>query len=428
MGPGDPPPAKSPPPAPLRPPLPQGPWLVVGLARSGLAAAAQLRARGEEVVGVDSGAPDVDVDFAVHLRHNHTDVLGDVRAVVKSPGVPPRTPLVRAAHERGMPVLGELELAWRLLPDNPFVAVTGTNGKTTVTEWIAHVHRVAGMPVAAAGNVGTALSSLPGTVAPGATIICECSSYQLYDTSAFRPEVGVLLNLDSDHLDWHGSADAYRAAKLEGMFSRQTSDDVAVIPAGVDVPGAGRRRAWGEEPIGEVGPAGAHNRANARAVAAACRERGVAEDAIAEGLRTFPGVEHRLEEVAVIAGVRYVNDSKATNVAAAIVALEAFDAPVHLIAGGDDAKQEDFAPLRAALDGVASVQLIGEAAPRLRATLGSGELAGDLEHAVAAAAAAAQPGDVVLLAPACASFDQFENFEARGRRFKELVEARRNQA
>ncbi|HEX6389169.1 MAG TPA: Mur ligase family protein, partial [Solirubrobacteraceae bacterium] len=198
----------------MRPALPQGPWLVVGLARSGLAAAALLRAQGEEVIGVDSGAPDVEVDFAVHLRHTHTDVLGDVRAVVKSPGVPPRAPLIRAAHDRGMPVIGELELAWRLLPDHEFVAVTGTNGKTTVTEWIAHVHRVAGLPVAAAGNVGTALSSLPGRVDAGATIVCECSSYQLHDTAAFRPEVGVLLNIESDHLDWHGDEASYRAAKL----------------------------------------------------------------------------------------------------------------------------------------------------------------------------------------------------------------------
>jgi UDP-N-acetylmuramoylalanine--D-glutamate ligase len=402
---------------------------VVGLARSGLGAAAQLRARGEEVIGVDAGAPDVEVDFAVHLRHNHTDVLGDVRAVVKSPGVPPRSPLIRAAQERGMPVIGELELAWRLLPDNPFVAVTGTNGKTTVTEWIAHVYRVAGAAVAAAGNVGTALSSLPGHVAPAATIVCECSSYQLHDTTDFRPEIGVLLNLASDHLDWHGDEAAYRAAKLGGMFGRQRAADVAIVPADIPVPGVARRHVWDEEPITAVGPAGAHNRANARAVAAACRERGIAEDAIAEGLASFRGVAHRLEDVAVIDGVRYVNDSKATNVAAAVVALEAFEAPVHLIAGGDDAKQEDFAALRAPVAArAASVQLIGEAASRLRAALGSGELAGDLEHAVAAAAAAAREGDVVLLAPACASFDQFESFEVRGARFKELVQARRNQA
>ncbi len=408
----------------MRPPLPQGPWLVAGLARSGLAAAALLRERGEEVIGVDSGAPDVEVDFAVHLRHSHTDVLGDVRAVVKSPGVPPRAPLIRAARERGIPVLGEIELAWRLLPDHPFVAVTGTNGKTTVTEWIAHVHRVAGVPVAAAGNVGTALSSLPGRVDPGATIVCECSSYQLHDTTDFRPQVGVLLNLASDHLDWHGDADAYRAAKLEGMFARQTADDVAVTPGDAAVPGAARVHVWDDEPVGEIGPAGAHNRANARAVAAACRERGLSEEAIAEGLRSFRGVPHRLEDVGEIDGVRYVNDSKATNVAAALVALQAFDAPVHLIAGGDDAKQEDFAPLAGR---AATVHVIGEAAARMQAAIG-GELAGDLEHAVAAAAASARAGDVVLLAPACASFDQFPNFEARGARFKELVEARRNQA
>jgi len=405
-----------------RPPLPPGPWLVVGLARSGLGAAALLQAHGEEVIGVDSGAPDVEVDFAVHLRHTSSDVLGDVRAVVKSPGVPPRANVIAAARERGLPVLGEIELAWRLLPDNAFVGVTGTNGKTTVTEWVAHVYRVAGLPVAAAGNVGTALSSLPGSVAPGATIVCECSSYQLHDTTDFRPEVGVLLNIESDHLDWHGDEEAYRAAKLGGMFGRQRPEDVAVVPASIQVPGVARRHVWDDEPVSAVGPAGAHNVANARAVAAACRERGVPEEAIAEGLRSFPGVAHRLEDVAVLDGVRYVNDSKATNVAAAIVALEAFDAPVHLIAGGDDAKREDFAPLRAAVAArAASVQLIGEAAARMQAALGTGEIAGNLDHAVAAAAAAARPGDVVLLAPACASFDQFADFEARGERFKQLV-------
>jgi UDP-N-acetylmuramoylalanine--D-glutamate ligase len=394
-----------------------------------MAAAALLQARGEEVIGVDSGAPDVEASFAVHLRHAHTDILGDVAAVVKSPGVPPRAPIVAAARDRGLPVLGELELAWRLLPDTPFVAVTGTNGKTTVTEWIAHVHRIAGMPVAAAGNVGTPLSALPGQVMAGTTIVCECSSYQLYDTTDFRPEVGVLLNVESDHLDWHGDRAAYRAAKLEGMFARQAPGDVAVVPAGIDVPGAARRHDFDAEPVGAVGPPGAHNLANARAVAAACRVRGVPEEAIAEGLRSFAGVAHRLEDVATIAGVRFVNDSKATNVAAAVVALDAFDVPVHLIVGGDDAKNEDFAALRAAVERhAASVQLIGAAAPRLQAALGRGELAGDLGTAVAAAAAAAAAGDVVLLAPACASFDQFENFEARGRRFKELVEARRIQA
>jgi UDP-N-acetylmuramoylalanine--D-glutamate ligase len=414
----------------VRPPLPDGPWLVVGLARSGLAAGHLLQARGAEVIGVDSAAPDVEADFAVHLRHTGTDVLGDVAAVVKSPGVPPRAPLVAAARERGLPVLGELELAWRLLPDAPFFAVTGTNGKTTVTQWIAHVLRVAGRPVVAAGNVGTALSAVAATgVAPGTTVVCECSSYQLFDTLAFRPEVGVLLNVTSDHLDWHGDEEAYRRAKLDGMFSRQTAEDVAVVPAGIAVPGAARRRVLDEEPVGEGGPPGAHNRANARAVAAACRERGVPEDAIAEGLRSFPGVEHRLEDAGTVAGVRYVNDSKATNVGAALTALQAIDGPIHLIAGGDDAKGEDFTPLRGPVaERAASVHLIGAAAGRLREALGTGELDGDLEHAVAAAAAAARAGETVLLAPACASFDQFPNFEARGRAFKELVAARRTSA
>jgi UDP-N-acetylmuramoylalanine--D-glutamate ligase len=383
------------------------------------------------VIGVDAGTPQLpdDPDFETHTQADGVDLLADVRAVVKSPGVRPSAPVVAAARERGLPVLGELELAWRLLGDAAFVAVTGTNGKTTVTEWIAHAHRIAGVGVAAAGNVGTALSSLPGTLAPGTTVVCECSSFQLHDTLAFRPEVGVLLNLGADHLDWHGSVAAYREAKLTGMFSRQEPSDVAVVPAGMEVPGRAQRRVFDDEPVGEVALPGAHNLANARATAAACRARGLPEDAIAEALRTFTGVEHRLEAVATIDGVRFVNDSKATNVESTLVALEAMDAPVHLIAGGDDAKQEDFGPLRGPVARCcASVHLIGQSAARLREALGTGEDRGDLEHALAAAGAAARPGEVVLLSPACASYDQFADFEARGRRFKELVAARRTKA
>ncbi len=431
--PQDPPPADTgargagaPPPAPLRPGLPDGPWLVVGLARSGLNAGHLLHGLGQEVIGVDTGAPDVEAEFAVHLRHNGTDVLGDVNAVVKSPGVPPRAPLIAAAVARGLPVMGELELAWRLLPECPFIAVTGTNGKTTVTEWITHVHRVAGVPVFAAGNVGTALSTLPGRIEPGTTIVCECSSYQLHDTLAFRPEVGVLLNVTSDHLDWHGTTDAYREAKLTGMFSRQTADDVAILPAGIEAPGAARRRTFDDEVVGEVGPEGAHNLANAKAVAAACRERGLPEDAIAEGLRTFTGVEHRLEHVADIDGVRFINDSKATNVDAALVALRAMGRPTHLIAGGDDAKQEDFTLLRPLVEErCVGVHLIGQSSTRMRDALGTGDLDGDLATAVAHAAEQARTGDTVLLAPACASFDQFRSYEERGTTFKELVRERR---
>src|SRR5579862_5344289 len=208
-----------------RPPLPPGPYVVVGLARSGVAAALVLRARGEEVIGCDAGAASDPAIAAAAGRLSaagvevHLDASADAiaaiqkaGALVKSPGVPATAPLVAAARARGLPVLGEVELAWRLL-DNEFVAVTGTNGKTTTTEWIGHIHREAGVPVEVAGNVGTAATSLIGHTSPEATIACEVSSFQLEDTAAFAPEVAVLLNLAPDHLDRYDSYDDYVAAK-----------------------------------------------------------------------------------------------------------------------------------------------------------------------------------------------------------------------
>jgi UDP-N-acetylmuramoylalanine--D-glutamate ligase len=417
-----------------RPPLPPGPWLVVGLARSGHAALEVLRARGEEARGVDR-------------RHSDDGpaALDGVRAVVKSPGVPAQAPVIAAARERGLPVLGEIELAWRLIP-NEFVAVTGTNGKTTTTELIGHIHREAGRPVAVAGNVGTALSSLVDRLPADATVACEVSSFQLEDAVEFAPEGAVLLNLARDHLDRHGTFEAYTAAKLR-VFVHQGNDDVAVAPLGLgveDLGGCARRvcfgdgpqaelsdRAghlwWGEEPllgVEEVGLRGLHNRRNAMAAAAICLARGIDADAVRAGLRTFAGVEHRLEDVATVDGVLYVNDSKATNVDSTLVALEAFEAPVHLIAGGHG-KGEDYEPLREPVgQRCAGVYLIGEEAERLGAVIGGMHCA-TLERAVEAAAEAARPAEVVLLSPACASFDQFTDFEARGRAFKDLVAARR---
>jgi UDP-N-acetylmuramoylalanine--D-glutamate ligase len=417
-----------------RPPLPPGPWLVVGLARSGLAALEVLRARGEEARGVDRRQGD-----------DEPAALEGVRAVVKSPGVPAQAPVIAAARTRGLPVLGEVELAWRLIP-NEFVAVTGTNGKTTTTELIGHIHREAGRPVAVAGNVGTALSSLVGSVPEPATVVCEVSSFQLEDAIEFAPEGAVLLNLAPDHLDRHGTFEAYTAAKLR-VFAHQGNDDVAVAPLGLgveDLGGCARRvcfgdgpqaelsdRAghlwWADEPlidVDELALRGLHNPRNAMAAAAICLARGLDPDAVRAGLRTFAGVEHRLEEVATIDGVLYVNDSKATNVASTLVALESFEAPIHLILGGQG-KGEDYTPLRAPVaERCAGVYLIGEEAERLGEVVG-GECCETLERAVEAAAAAARPREVVLLSPACASFDQFEDFEARGRAFKEMVAARR---
>ncbi|MEJ7784657.1 MAG: UDP-N-acetylmuramoyl-L-alanine--D-glutamate ligase [Solirubrobacteraceae bacterium] len=398
----------------MRPPLPAGPYLVVGLARSGVAALLTLRALGERAVGVDAGHPPVDLPD-VHLGSDGLDLLDAAGAVVKSPGVPAEVPVIAAARERGLTVLGELELAWRLLP-NAFIAVTGTNGKTTTAELIGHVHREAGVPVVVAGNVGTALTSLVAAVDPAAVIVCEASSFQLEDTLEFAPDAAVLLNVEPDHLDRHGTFERYRAAKLEA-FARQGAEHLAV--SAHDVPGRARR----VEPLDvsgwELGVRGAHNAVNAGFAAAVCLERGIPEDAVRAGLRTFRGVEHRLEEVVTRDGVLYVNDSKATNVASTLVALAAFTAPVHLIVGGQG-KGQDFAPLRAAAAG-ASVYLIGEDGRAIGAAIGAGTWCEDLEGAVAAARAAARPGDVVLLSPACASFDQHVDYEARGRCFKELV-------
>jgi len=421
----------------VRPGLPPGPYLVAGLARSGVAAALALRARGEEVVGVDAGAPEVErlraAGVEVHLDDSGEHLLDRARTLVKSPGVPREAAVVRGARTRGLTVLGELELAWRLLP-NELIAVTGTNGKTTTTELIGHVHRTAGLPVAVAGNVGTALASLVGEVDPAATIVCECSSFQLEDTLDFAPEAAVLLNLEPDHLDRHGTFEDYAAAKLN-VFRRQPAGAVAVAPPGIEVPGAARRI-----PFGAGGPdvalaeaialPGAHNRQNAMAAAAVALARGIEEGAIREGLRTFPGVPHRLERIAELDRVAYVNDSKATNVASAAVALGSFpERPIHLIAGGLT-KGQDFAPLAPLVaERCAAVYLIGEGAGALRAALADTGVplhdAGDLAGALDAAAGAARPGEVVLLSPACASFDQFASFEERGERFRALVEAQR---
>ncbi len=419
-----------------RPPLPGGPYLVVGLARSGVAAALALRARGEEVVGVDAGRPDTGRLAAegveVHLDDLGLQLLDRVSTVVKSPGVPADAAVVVAARTRGLEVVGELELAWRMLP-NEFVAVTGTNGKTTTTEWIGHIHRTAGLPVAVAGNVGTAVASLVGAVDPAATIVCESSSFQLEDTTAFAPEAAVLLNVTPDHLDRHGTFDAYREAKLQA-FARQPAGAVAVAPADLarTLPGDARRVTFGDDeplPGADVGIPGSHNRRNAMAAAAVALARGIDPDAVREGLRTFAGVPHRLERIAELDGVAYVNDSKATNVDSTLVALRSFAGGVHLIAGGRT-KAQDFAPLAPLVgERCLSVHLIGEGAGEIAAAVAPADVplifAETRERAVAGARAAARPGEVVLLSPACASFDQYPDFEARGDHFRALVEALR---
>jgi UDP-N-acetylmuramoylalanine--D-glutamate ligase len=411
------------------------------------------------VIGCDAGAaenPEL-AAAAGRLRQAgvevHLDASGDVlaaraRTLIKSPGVPQNASAVLAARRRGLAVLGELELAWRLL-DNEFIAVTGTNGKTTTTEWIGHVHRAAAAPVAVAGNVGTAVSSLVGAEPASSTVVCEASSFQLEDSLLFSPEAAVLLNLAPDHLDRHGSYEAYVEAKLR-IFANQGNDDVAVAPLDLpveDLGGCARRvlfgdgggaelseRAgqlwWDEEPLmatQEIGLPGAHNVQNAMATAAVCLARGLDPEAVVSGLRSFKGVAHRLELVAERGGVAFVNDSKATNVDSTLVALRSYQRGVHLIAGGLG-KSQDFTPLAPLVaERCRAVYLIGEAARELAAALQSAGVplhdVHDLEHAVTAARRAATSGDTVLLSPACASYDQYRDFEARGDHFRQLVEA-----
>ena len=379
--------------------------LVYGLGRSGVAAAAALEARGAEVVRVD--------------RANEDDLglLLDVDLLVKSPGVPGERPLVVAARRRGIPVWSEVELGWRLLAPRPFVGVTGTNGKTTTSELLGAIFRAAGRPVAVAGNVGTPLSSVDSP--DEAWIVCELSSFQLEDVHELACEIAVLLNLEPDHLDRHETFERYRDAKLR-IFERARHK---VVPLGLGLEGT---EFSADDPLpAEPLMPGRHNRENAAAATAAARIAGIDDEAIAEALRTFPGVPHRLELVRERNGVRWVNDSKATNTAAARRGVAAYDAPLRLILGGR-AKGEDFEPFaRGLVPNVASIYLVGEASDELAAALdAAGRLyarAETLEGAVERAAGEARPGDVVLLSPACASYDQYANFEERGEDFRRLV-------
>jgi len=365
----------------------------------------------------------------VILGADDSALVDGMDVLVKSPGVPSEAPLVAAARERGVAVWSEVELGARLLA-NPIVGVTGTNGKTTTSELLGAIFRAAGRPVAVAGNVGRPLTALDGVLAEDAWIVCELSSFQLEDIVVFRPRVAVLLNLTPDHLDRHGTFDAYRDAKLR-IFENQTPGDVAVVPRGFGpVPGAARKLEFGggDELPAEPRIPGAHNRENAAAATVAARAAGIGDAAIAEGLRTFPGVPHRLELVREVRGVRFVNDSKATNPESAERALSAYPPGIRLILGGS-LKGTPYAGLacRAREAGIARAYLIGEAADEIAEALAAEGVrfacCGDLATAVAEAFADAEAGDVVLLSPACASYDQFENFEERGARFRELVEA-----
>ena len=391
-----------------------------------------LVARGASVVAFDRDEAVetgrlLDLGVEVHVGREEETLLQGIDLVVKSPGVPGKTALVAIARRRGIPVWSEVELGARLL-SNPILGVTGTNGKTTTSELLGAVFRSADRPVEVAGNVGRPLTSLVDSVRPDAWIVCELSSFKLEDVETLKPRVGVLLNLEPDHLDRHGSFGSYAAVKLR-IFERQSAEDTAVVPRGfAPVPGEGRRVEFdaNDELPAEPRIPGPHNRENAAAATAAARALGIGDPAIADALRTFAGVAHRIELIRELRGVRYVNDSKATNVAATLRALASFPgSTLHVILGGRG-KAEPYEPLAAAFGHRDRAYLIGEASREIAAALDSSGVAyvdaDSLASALAEAAANASAGDVVLLSPACASFDQFDDFEARGDAFRRLVE------
>jgi UDP-N-acetylmuramoylalanine--D-glutamate ligase len=420
----------------------------VGLARSGQAAALLLARRGWDVVGIDSGevdAPELEA-AGIEVKAPFSDPVPGVSLVVKSPGVPGGAAPVAAARAAGVPVWSEIELAARELR-NPIIGITGTNGKTTTTELTAHLLREGGLTAVACGNQGTPLAGLVDEVAPDAWLVVECSSFQLEDAHDFHPTGAVLLNIAPDHLDRHGDLATYEQAKLR-LFRRQDMSDLALVPRGVTPPGAGAlchldegepgpgAAAWTVGGLHLAGPGfvidwdlvplrGRHNRQNVMAAAALALHAGVGPGDIASGLMSFPGVPHRLEVVGEKGGVRFLNDSKATNPEATMAALDAYPEGVHLILGGR-AKGTPFGPLAAAArGGVVRAYLIGEAAGEIAPALDAEGIAyeqcGTLHAAVARSAAAASSGDVVLLSPACASFDQFTGFEQRGEAFRAAV-------
>jgi len=439
--------------------------LVVGLARSGRAAVELLLESGCSVAATDlRRADELGIDAAEWERRGVRLTLGDhpielldaAELIVVSPGVPEEAPLVAEGRARGIPVIGELELAYRASA-GVWLAVTGTNGKTTTTALLGELVRTTGNPVAVAGNIGIALSSEVASVPAEGFIVAEVSSFQLDSIEAFAPRVAVLLNITEDHLDRYDSFDDYVRSKKR-IFMNQTGEDFAVM--NVDDPriealvggvranvipvsttrevrdGVFVRRGsivsrLGEEEREIVQAArlripGPHNLANAVAAVAAATAVGVDPASAAAALTRFSPLPHRMEPIAEMNGVLFVNDSKATNVDSVRYALASYDRPIVLIAGGKD-KGADFGALRDLVrERVKRLVLIGEAADAMErsfAGVASVERAASLREAVRAAAESASPGDVVLLSPACASFDMFEDFEDRGRRFKDEVRA-----
>jgi UDP-N-acetylmuramoylalanine--D-glutamate ligase len=436
--------------------------LVVGIARAGVAASLVSLAHGASVTATDE-KPEAQLgERASRLRGagvklelgGHPSALFlEQDLIVVSPGVPAHLPALELARVRGIPVWSEIELAWRLLRGT-VVAITGSNGKTTTTSLVAHILKRAGIRTLVGGNIGVPLPSLVESSTDRTVTVAEISSFQLETISDFRPEIGVLLNLTPDHLDRHRSFEDYVRVKMR-IFENQLEPDAAVLNAD-DLELTARRPSrprlfWfsrqrrvaqgafacgdqlmvridgSEFPIArrdEIPLRGNHNVENVLAASAASYLAGADPAAIASGVKSFEGVEHRLEFVADISGVKFYNDSKATNVDAALKAIEAFPGPLVVILGGRD-KGSPYTVLREPLSRLARlVILIGSAAGRIASDLGDAvpvEHAGTLERALRVSLERAKPGDVVLLSPACSSFDQFENYEHRGRAFKELV-------
>jgi UDP-N-acetylmuramoylalanine--D-glutamate ligase len=437
--------------------------LVVGMARSGLAAAEFLAKRGAVVVVSDNRPAEAlsqEIQFLKECRVDweaggHTaELFLKAELIVVSPGVPLALPALQRARQAGIEIISEIELASRYL-QGKIIAITGTNGKTTTTTLIGEILKTAGFRVLVGGNIGTALISLVKVSTPHTWSVVEVSSFQLEAVPSFRPHIAVILNLTQDHLDRYASFESYAEAKFQ-VFQNQTECDFAVLNQedGNVRPVASRLRSqvfwfsasravtrgtyfdgrhivWvssnrSESIIAraEVPLKGSHNVENAAAAITAAHLAGAASTRIAEAVRNFRAVEHRLESVAEFQGVHFYNDSKATNVDATIKALEAFDSGVILILGGRD-KGGDFRVLsRLIQQRVRSLVLLGEASSTIRSQLtGTAPMlqAESMKSAVRLSFQQAKPGDTVLLAPACASFDMFQNYEHRGREFKAAV-------
>ena len=436
--------------------------LVVGLGKSGVASALFMKAHGARVTVSDTKSGDelrneipvlLDNGITVETGGHGDRTFRGQDLIVVSPGVPVDAPPLVQARSLGETVIGEVELAAQFLP-GPIVAITGSNGKTTTTTLTGEILTAAGFPALVGGNIGTPAISLAERAKPGTLIVLEISSFQLETIQSFRPKVAVVLNVTPDHLDRHHTFEIYAEAKAR-IFENQQPEDRAVLnaddPTCVAMAKKTRsqvfwfsrqkeveRGAWvragnivfrdasGQREIlqvSEIPLKGAHNLENVLAAVSAGVLMGCAPEKIRSAVHDFKAVEHRLEFVASIRGVDYYNDSKATNVDATIKALESFPANIHLILGGKD-KGSDYAVLNDLLrKRVKRVYTIGAAAAKIESQIQGPEVvqAETLENAVRKASTLAEPGDVVLLAPACASFDQFKSYEHRGRIFKDLV-------